>query len=345
MIKCDIKTTVKDINDIAMKRIFTISTLAAVILSSCAKEQTSASCSSPDVKLNVSIPVSEMTRITDTGDEAAVNHAQVFVFREDGITDAWTISDSGDMVIDCTAGLREIVAIVNAPRITNIFNIEDLKKEITVLQDNAPGSLVMSGRKTVELEASTSVVVPVKRLVARVSIESIVTDFSLEQYRDAHFRITGIYLTNIAGDAHFITSDEPSIWYNAMYKDNIEGNLTKAGELTKTGNLSEPLSEGTAYETAHHFYCYPNPFTEDSFSSEWCPRHTRLVVEAELSGRICYYTMTMPVIESNHIYTVKELRITRPGSSDPELPVLPGDASFTIEVEDWEDGYSSSFEI
>ena len=80
-------------------------------------------------------------------------------------------------------------------------------------------------------------------------------------------------------------------------------------------------------------------------SVDWCQRHTRLVVETELAGRTCYYTMTMPAIESNHIYTVKELRITRPGSSDPELPVLPGDASFTIEVEDWEDGYSGSFEI
>lgn len=322
-----------------MKRIFIISTLVTVLLSSCAKEQVPASCSTPDVKLTVSIPVSEMTRITDTGDEAAVDHAQVFVFREDGKTDAWTISDSRDMIIDCTAGLREIVAIVNAPRISNIFSIEDLKEEITVLQDNNPGSLVMAGTKTVELTASSSVVVPVKRLVARVSIESIVPDFSLEQYRNADFRITGIYLTNVAGDMHFISAGEPSIWYNAMENDSIDEDLIKSGEM------SVSLVNGTAYQTVHHFYCYPNPFSEDSFSSEWCPRHTRLVVETELSGRICYYTMTMPVIESNHIYTVKELRITRPGSSDPELPVLPGDASFTIEVEDWEDGYSGSFEI
>lgn len=322
-----------------MKRIFIITALVASILSSCAKEQAPAACSTPDVKLNVSIPVSEMTRITDTGDEAAVDHAQVFVFREDGKIDAWTISDSRDMIIDCTAGLREVVAIVNAPRISNIFDMEDLEKEVTVLQDNRPGSLVMFGRKSVELKASSSILVPVERLVARVSIESIVPDFSLEQYRNADFRITGIYLTNVAGDMHFIGTSDPSIWYNKMHDDVLDI------DLIKTGDMSDQLANGTAYQTVHHFYCYPNPSVEDSFSVDWCPRHTRLVVETELAGRTCYYTMTMPAIESNHIYTVKELRITRPGSSDPELPVLPGDASFTIEVEDWEDGYSGSFEI
>lgn len=322
-----------------MKRIFIIITLVAALLSSCAKEQVPATSGTPDVKLTVSIPVSEMTRVTDTGDESAIGHAQVFVFREDGRTDAWAISDSGEVVIDCTAGLREIVAVVNAPSISDIFSKEDLEEEITVLQDNAPGSLVMTGRKTVELNASSSVSIPVRRLVARVSIESIVPDFSLEQYRNADFRITGIYLTNVAGDTHLISSGEPSIWYNAMENDGQDE------DLIKTGEMSVPLVNGTAYRTVHHFYCYPNPFSEDSFSSEWCPRHTRLVVETELSGQICYYTMTMPVIESNHIYTVKELRITRPGSSSPEMPVLSGDASFTIEVEDWEDGYSGSFEI
>lgn len=322
-----------------MKRISIITALVAAVLSSCAKEQTPAACSAPNVKLNVSIPVSEMTRITDTGDEAAVDHAQVFVFREDGKIDAWTISDSRDMIIDCTAGLREVVAIVNAPRISNIFDMEDLEKEITVLQDNRPGSLVMFGRKSVELKALSSVFVPVERLVARVSIESIVPDFSLEQYRNADFRITGIYLTNVVGDISFIGTSEPSIWYNKMHDDVL------GIDLIKTGDMSVQLANGTAYQTVHHFYCYPNPTVEDSFSVDWCQRHTRLVVETELAGRTCYYTMTMPAIESNHIYTVKELRITRPGSSDPELPVLPGDASFTIEVEDWEDGYSGSFEI
>lgn len=322
-----------------MNRLFVI-VAAAALLAACTAEQAAVLPAGMEkVRLDVSVPVSSMTKLTDAGDESAVNRVQVFVFREDGSIDASGIAGSGSIELDCTAGERSIVAVVNTPEIDGIYDMAGLEEKMSVLQDNSAGSLVMSGIMNVTLTASASVTVPVRRLAAKVSIERIDVDFALEQYQDAGFEITGIYLTNVAADAHFIGDGAPSSWLNVQGKDLLQNELV--GDL----GMSVPIADGAAYETAHHFYCYPNPYQEDSFGEEWSPRHTRLVVEASLAGKTCYYAMTMPVIEANHAYVVTGLNITRPGSSDPEQEIRPEEASFTIKVEDWEDGYSGSFEI
>lgn len=323
-----------------MERFAVLFSMAAVMLSSCAEEPAGVQpCRESPVKLDVMVPVSGMTRVTDVGDESAVRNAQVFLFRPDGSLDASGTSESDVVTIDCTAGERDIVAVVNAPSVSDVTDVSGLMSKVSLLQDNAPGSLVMLGRESFSVSASSRVSVPVRRMVAKVSIERIVADFSLQQYRDADFRLKKIYLSNVAGDISYGGSGDPLSWYNRS------GVIDLENPLVCSQDLSEQLVPDTPYEVIHSFYCCPNGCLEDSFSEEWCPRHTRLVVETELAGRRCYYTMTMPAIESNHLYTVKELRITRPGSDDPEDHLISGDATFTIEVEDWDEGYSGSFEI
>lgn len=323
-----------------MDRFFVFFSMAALMLSSCTEDPAGIrECSDSMVKLDVVIPVSGMTRLTDTGDETAVSHAQVFLFRPDGSLDASGTSGSDVVTIDCTAGQRDIVAVVNAPALNGVTDISGLMSDVSQLQDNAPGSLVMCGMETVSVSASSQVSVPVRRLVAKVSIERIVADFTLPQYRDADFRLKRIYLSNVAGDVPYGGTGGPVSWYNRA------GAIDWDNPLVCSEEMSEKMTPGIPYEVIHSFYCCPNAAEEDSFSPEWSPRHTRLVVETELSGRRYYYTMTMPAVEANHLYTVKELRITRPGADDPEDQVISGDASFTIEVEDWDEGYSGSFEI
>ena len=229
-----------------MKKTFIAGAAAVFFLAACTQEPRPMCQESLEkVELSVTVPVSSMTKVTDIGNENAVNRVQVFVFREDGSIDAWSIAESDSLVIDCTAGDREVVAVVNAPRIVNIFNIDALKEEVSDLQDNSVGSLVMSGSKKVTLSASASITVPVRRLVARVSIERIVTDFALEQYRNSEFIIKGIYLTNVAGDVHYIGDEAPSYWHNSQGKDLLEQ------ELIETGEMSEPVVSGVPYDTPH----------------------------------------------------------------------------------------------
>ena len=104
------------------------------------------------------------------------------------------------------------------------------------------------------------------------------------------------------------------------------------------------MTSSASYDKKNTFYCYPNPESNDNFSSTWSPRHTRLVVEALLGDTRYYYPVTLPEIESNKIYDVN-LKITRPGSSLPDIEVDKFAVGFTVQVKDWEIGASVSEEI
>lgn len=322
-----------------MKKILYSVLAVAALLCSCTKETVQPSPDTGEkVRLGISVPVAGVTKVTDISTEKQVNRIQVFVFREDGAVDTWGTAEADHLVLECTSGSREIVVLANAPQVSDIFALSDLENEISGLTDNAPGALVMAGRKTVDLSLSSEVTVPVTRLVARVSIEKISTAFSLGQFNDADFIVRRIYLTNVAGDVPYLKSSAPQTWYNKM------GYSAEAANLIDSGELEESVTPETAYADVHYFYCYPNA-SDDSFEEIWTPRHTRLVVEADLAGVRYYYPVTMPVIEANHTYTVTELKITGPGSSSPEIPVERLDATFNVVVDDWDEGYSGSFEI
>ena len=62
---------------------------------------------------------------------------------------------------------------------------------------------------------------------------------------------------------------------------------------------------------------------------------TKLVVEASLDGHTCYYTISLPGLQSNKTYTISSLKITRPGSDNPDEEITSGECPFSIEVEDW----------
>ena len=327
--------------NIMRKTVFTV-LAAASLLCSCAKEAIIPPVSEPEqgekIKLDISPVDSGHTKVTDITGEGNIDHFYVFVFREDGSLDSWGYSEEDYHTIECSVGEREIFVLANTLAISNIYDIEDLEEERASLQFESLGEFSMVGRKKVSLKASSSVTVPVSRKVARVSIEKIVTDFTLDQFKESDFVLKGIYLTNVAGDAPLIVDGEPWIWHNSMRLDG------RFEELTYSGQLSEVLEPGVPYNTVHYFYCYEND-AEDSFSVDWCPRHTRLVVEAELAGKTYYYPVTLPVIEANHIYVVTELKITGPGALYPEFPVEYSNATFAIEVLDWEEGFAGAFEI
>ena len=82
---------------------------------------------------------------------------------------------------------------------------------------------------------------------------------------------------------------------------------------------------------AQYFNAYPNLNSADDQVAD-----TRLVVEATLDGRKYYYPVTMPKMESNKSYEISELKITRPGSDDPDKPIEIVDQDFKITVNPWD---------
>ncbi len=319
-----------------MKNVFIILAAVAIMAGSCAKEEVCQENSgSRIVSLKVSVPVAVMTKVTDVTGEAEVNSLQIFLFRENGILEGYKSVAAANARFDCTVGTKDIVALVNAPAIKDIKTLQALKKKVSALTDNAVGSFVMYGAKRQQVsEASSSVNIDVSRLVARVSVSQITNSFELEQYRQSKFEIKRIYLVNVAGNKEYDGTAEATVWYN-------KGKCDDQGEalsLISTGAMqNSDLKYGANYQTAHYFYCYPNSSADDSDPSvNQSP--TRLVVELSIDGVVYYYPVTIPGIKSNHSYNIS-LNIKRLGSLSPNIPIRISEASFTIKVNDWTEGF------
>ena len=76
------------------------------------------------------------TKVTDVGNEAAINNLQVFAFRSDGTLDAYSSYEGKELTLDCTVGQREFVEYMNRLPLT-----EDERDKI--FQGNAKALLGM----------------------------------------------------------------------------------------------------------------------------------------------------------------------------------------------------------
>ncbi len=284
-------------------------------------------------ELSVSIPLGTRTKASGTvseTDENTLASVQVFVFTDSGNLEAYKSATSGQLDLSCTKGNKTVAALVNAPAISDITTLSALRARTTALSDNAAKSFVMYGQKSVPVNsASVSVTLEVQRFAAKVVIQKITNKMALAQYQSSPVEITGIYLINVAGNASLAGSSVPSLWLNKQRNEAGSDCLyyEKPAALSVAYNSSE--SKG------HYFYCYPNPTVADTADDAWSPRHTRLVVEANVGGQKCYYPITLPAVNANTVYTIGELTITRLGTDAPDVETVMGSASFTITVAPW----------
>lgn len=321
-----------------MKKRFYLAAFAAMALMSC-NEKTVNVQEMPEqagtVELKVKVPAAS-TRLTgEAADEDKISNLQVFVFNESDALEAYGNEDAESLSLTCVPGKKQVVALVNAPSLSDISKLSDLQAEVSYLSDNEAGALVMASDlldKELLAEGDNTMAIQVTRLAAKVILGSVTNAMALESDQSKEFVINAVYLINVADDARYIADHDPASWYNKMkyQEDNCLDFLYDV--------VGQDLPYEEEYSAQHYFYCYPNP-TEDDVQggTDWSPRLTRLVVEAELGGVLCYYPLTLPIVERNTEYIIN-LTVTRIGSSNPDIPVTTGEALFTVTVKDWEDG-------
>ena len=292
--------------------------------------------------LHVNVCSARFTKASLSEDnEKKVDDVQILVFRKDGELDAYAKSSATENIkISCTTGAKDIFALANAPDLSSVSKLSEYNDMKSSLSDNSLDHFVMTGKVSMELGASSSVSIPVKRIVSRISIDKVAANFTSAAYKAKEFKVTGIYVVNVAGDINYKGDSEPTIWYNKMkHETSAVDNL-----------LYEKIQDGTVtaaapYSRTSCFYVYPNGTAEDSQAEAFSARHTRLVVETTLGGITYYYPVTIPQIESNKTYSVKALTVTRPGSLSPDIPVSSAECTFSISVSDWEEGSSEDYTI
>lgn len=317
-----------------MKRILLLNIVVCAVLHvGCDNKMAMPSENSSDGLEMVDVVValtSPVTKAECSEGELAINNAQVFVFDQDNVLEAYAMAEDDVLAIKCTVGTKNVYAVANAEPITGVVTFEDLCKVATDLSSNTRTSFVMEGKNTAVFGEATYMEIGLYKKTARVTLTEICTDFALDHYKNQTFVVKSVYLVNAAGNNTFFTPTKPTQWYNMM---------TDAGDLPDMLNAGISDVEITAqapYTTAHHMYCYPNPTATDTSDETWSARRTRLVIQAELGGVNYYYPVTLPILKPNYDYSVS-VTITRPGSSSADQPVSLSNGSFNIDVAKWTD--------
>ena len=246
-----------------------------------------------------------MTKVAGTDDENKVHDVQIFIFDHNGMLEAYASGDESQssVSLSCSTGQKEIVALVNAMPHGDV--------------------------KSLNLTSNAVTQIDVSRIASRVRVSEISVDFGLDQHDSRTFQIKSVYLVNVAGDRNFLKPVQPGKWYNRMMRENDAPSITGVSLIDAFASVSKPYADDIV------LYCYPNPTKVDANGGEWSPRMTRLVVEAELDGKLYYYPVSFKDgMASNMTYDVK-IKITRLGSSSPDVPVDSVSAGFTVEVQPW----------
>ena len=262
-----------------------------------------------------------MTKATavSADNEAKVNNLQVFVFRGDDLDAYASVDNSQELTLSCTAGDRVVYALVNAPDYSAVPGKAALLDKVSELSANSLTNFEMVGSKSVTLPQSEKVSIDVNRIASRVVLKKITRSFTSEALQALNFKVDAIYLINVAGNTSYDLSAAPAKWYNvAENKDELASLLYDAP--------ASLITNGQSYSTAHTFYAYPNDLATNT---------TRLVIETTLGETKYYYPINLPEMAANKSYEIEEVKITRPGSDNPDEPVSFADATFSINVIDW----------
>ena len=333
-----------------MKRSILLLLGAALVASavSCNKNDSPTAPAAEKIRIVVDVEGSgnAETRVTgvtsnSTSSEAKVNSLQIFVFNGEQLDGYGSSSGSLTATVSCTAGTRDIWAVVNAPSLSSVSTKTQLLATVSNLAAEI-SNFQMIGSKSETLQKDGNVKITVDRFAARVVLKGIKNALT-NSAQAAAFKVLSVYLTNVAGDVDFGHSSSYTVskWYNRRGYQSAN-NL---GSFTYDA-VNKTIASGASDTEAHYFYSMPNG-NAAAIGGPWTPRAARLVIKAEIAGIVYDYPITLPALESNKSYEISLVTITRLGNPDDgnepnnnddideEKPVVGFDQGFEITVNPW----------
>lgn len=322
-----------------MRKIAFLAAVAATLCTvACNKELTTAKVDTPseavqlaDLTLSIvgNAPATKSADADFDDDHSEVSNVQFFVF--DGeVLDAYKkIGSATSTTMTVKAGDKTVWAVVNAPDISNVTTLTQLKAVSSTLLNNA-SNFVMVGSDTATVPSEDPIEIEVKRIASRVVVKKVTAAFSNPAYASMSCKLVKMFLINAPGDINLELTNAPTTWYAQRTYEAVTG-LT---DHLSTSGANHELNT-SAFETECRHYCYPNPTVADSQATTWSARHTRMVIEVLLGSETFYYPITMPVLEPGKSYEIENLTITRKGSNNPDQPISLSDATFEISVKEW----------
>ena len=186
--------------------------------------------------------------------------------------------------------------------------------------------------------------VSVRRVLAKITLGSIVNHLSEAPFAGQAIRIDSLFIINGKGRFPLFADDTLMSAVNWFMPSGARDEGTGQMAAPPFSGISlggEELPFGMSARVSATLYCGPNPLSEDSFSSEaaqpWTPRKTRLVLACRIGGERCYYPLTINDVRTNTHYSVSTLTITRFGTSAPDLPFSFDSPSVGAAIVGWDE--------
>jgi hypothetical protein len=339
-----------------MKRLMMMA-IAVAMVCSCSKEELKVETGEESM-LYVSLQPEDGTKAggASHGVQADDNHIktlEIFVFRinegkaDDGMLDGYrkfTAEELGTLTnleIQTTTGKKMIYAVANSHMASwKGINTRKLFEEQTaqLVQDDVRDFIMVGGTQA-QLQLASTVSFSIRRMVARVKLNSVKTAFAGGPYEGMSLADVKAYLINVQGSKLMYngSGNNYAILNNGGYVEDDVNSCAMQGMLYDA--LASAVTDA-GYSTPHYFYCYENAIESEESGSKF----TRLVVEGKLDGTTYYYPVILKGVARNSCYSV-DITIRRPGSTDPGKDVEKGSLMASIAVEDWkvEDGNEVEF--
>ncbi len=319
----------------------TLLTLLPALSCGCSAEGNLSSATSTDERIAL--------RITRSYSDSQMNSLDIFVFKDEVIKsldcyqrverpENWegdVSSSSGDRIINICANSQ-----LERDEWPWIWSQDALKKITVSLELESRTSPFMSGEATVSATKGRPYYTDIlmRPAVSEICLRSLCCDFTGKPYSGEKLTDIKVYLTNINAECGMLSDGDISptrlINVGRLCEEDLE-------LFADPGLVYQELA-GTVGKSPVRpdirLWCYPSNVPEESPGTPY----SRLVIEGKISGSTYYWPININRededrgISRNRRYTF-DVRITRKGSTDPDIPVNADNMEITFNSEPWEE--------
>lgn len=287
-----------------------------------------------------------LTRLHVQAHDSDINHTlDVLVFNNDRLEslntyqrfDSW---DSGTLEASSSGGDMTFTILANAQRekydwaqIRSRSNLSEITLNLENERRNYP-AMIGETRSF----AGDDISIGLKSISSEILIKRLTCDFSSGTYSGCLIENPRIYLINVNAVSSADGNQE------RIEKRFINTGRADAGDI---GNFKEPDliyqeldnpigPKGLEREIS--LLCYANQVSEESPGSPF----TRLVIEGTVKGTTYYWAFNIsndsgnPEVLPDCRYTY-DIHITRPGTTDPDIPIETTEGEIFLEIERWKE--------
>lgn len=352
-----------------MKRFLSIFIVFAVFFTgvcSCERksgDEPSASVEKAIVHLSLGVAETKTSTTDPFHCDNLINRALIFIFEPSagdpsvpgqivGIVENNSANGALEYDIETTIGPKFFYVVLNSNG--SVYAVgdsySDIKSEVfsmtgdcemfyhagnVLYRDDGPLMTGLSAKTNIT-SSDQDVAVTVTRRVFRVNVASIVNMLPANYSVAVQY----VYLSDYVESYTFGNSNAGTIVYGnsrgrnsgvingtSVYSDNSYASISLGAVI--------PYQSVTTAYAGKGMYAFPNPCVTDTWgASNAAARKTKVVVVANLSGRVYYYPIPLPPIACNNTLDLS-VTLNNIGTTDPALELEKGTANLTFTVSDW----------